>query len=485
MSGVSDACQKGEAAPIVRERTGFGSPSRFLPILILLISISVLPGCQFGHHPPPALQNPGAKISIEEFSGSVLSGPLAQSVEQAELTTTWSIQAHVLAVTSLPTQGFYPAGPLARLIINDGGGDLIAPSARLTYTARIRNLNPNEPFDPAANDPSRQVNLGSLIGNLAPQTTAALDIAQSSDSPDGAQRHRIRIELDRIKGEDGYDLALTSFDRKANDRSQELRETLVIHRLPTGDQDHLALAVPMTFAASPATGLVIDISIDTRPADAQSIADFKTRLDASAAPVAQKLKTSPADAADLDISAALDELARSNNNPRATLAYLAQMSGAQLSESVVLVADTQLLTLISKGVREAIPRLPSRNRLTVGWMLDRATINTVSSLKEDQAARMLPPVQGVLETFAGEAGYELDVLKSLANKSTSSGDLYNHLIAEHLIYLEDNSTSARVRAFDWLKARNAAPPGYDPLAPNRARRDALDKFQEATTQPAQ
>lgn len=427
-----------------------------------------------------------AKLSALEYSGSSLSGPLGQSVEQAELASAWSIQAKVFAVKTLPLPGFEPVGPLARLILNDGRSELITPSTRLTYSARIRILKPNEKFNATASDPSQQIDLGTLTANVAPGTTAAFNIAQPPASIDSSNRQRISVEIDRAKGEDGYDLSLTSFDRQPPGALQIVREMLVIHRLPgAANQDHFALAVPMTFSASKVGGVVIDVSIDSRPPDARSIAELKTKLDASASSVAEKLKAPPQDAADLDVAAALDSLSRSNDNPRASLAYLAQISGARLSESVVLVADAQLLLLISKAVREAIPRLAARDRHTVGWMLDRATIKTISSLKEDQVAQMLPPVQGALETFAGQAGYELDVLQSLADKSTSSSDLYNHLVAEHLIYLEDNSAAARVRAFDWLRARNAAPPGYDPLASNRARREALDKMQEAATQPAQ
>lgn len=427
-----------------------------------------------------------AKLSVDEYCGSALSGPLGQSVQQVDLATAWSIRANVIAVKTLPIPGFDPIGPLARLIINDGGFDLIAPSSRLTYSARVRVLKPREAFDATGSDPSLKVDLGALLANVAPGTAAAFNIAQPSDSIDSPRRQRIIVEIDRAKGEDGYNLSVTSIDRQSPGALQLVREMLVIHRIPGApNQDHFALAVPMTFAASQAAGVVIDISIDTHPPDARSIAELKTKLDASAARVAEKLKAPPQNSADLDVSAALDSVARSNDNPRATLTYLSQLTGAGLSESVALVADKQLLSLISKAIREAIPRLAVRDRQTVGWMLDRATIKTISSLKEDQAAQMLPPVKGALETFAGQAGYELDVLQSLADKSTSSSDFYNHLVAEHLIYLEDNSAAARVRAFDWLRARGAAPAGYDPLASNRARRDALDKMQEAATQPAQ
>ena len=38
---------------------------------------------------------------------------------------------------------------------------------------------------------------------------------------------------------------------------------------------------------------------------------------------------------------------------------------------------------------------------------------------------------------------------------------------------------ARLRAYDWLVRRDAAPPGYDPLAPRKERRLALAKAAES------
>ena len=64
--------------------------------------------------------------------------------------------------------------------------------------------------------------------------------------------------------------------------------------------------------------------------------------------------------------------------------------------------------------------------------------------------------------------------------------------AAHLLSAAVHSTLAtelaspalRVRAYDWLADRGQAPPDYDPLASPRARRAALEKYQEATTRPS-
>jgi hypothetical protein len=75
--------------------------------------------------------------------------------------------------------------------------------------------------------------------------------------------------------------------------------------------------------------------------------------------------------------------------------------------------------------------------------------------------------------------------------ANSRASLDARLVSENLIYLEDSSPSARVRANDWLAARGRAPAGFDPLGPPRQRREALERALDAaaagqpqTPQPA-
>ncbi|HEY1923074.1 MAG TPA: hypothetical protein VGG44_10030, partial [Tepidisphaeraceae bacterium] len=211
---------------------------------------------------------------------------------------------------------------------------------------------------------------------------------------------------------------------------------------------------------------------------------LKADVDASAARVAEKTKHASANSDDLLIGAMFDSLAASGDAPRAPLVYLAQQLNAQLTESVVLVANDKVLSLIAKGVRDKFTSSSTHDRASMSWLLDRVTIQVVASIKDDETSHTLAAVQGALETYAGEAGRELDLLQSLANASVSSEDLYHHLIAEQLNDLDDSSPSTRVRAFDWLNSRGLAPADYDPMASAKLRRAALDKLDDAAaTQP--
>ncbi len=74
---------------------------------------------------------------------------------------------------------------------------------------------------------------------------------------------------------------------------------------------------------------------------------------------------------------------------------------------------------------------------------------------------------------AGELGHYPGLLNDVLIDSTNQGELTASLVRENRLFLEDRNPAARVRAFDWLEAREAAPAGYDPLAPRDERRAAL------------
>jgi len=79
---------------------------------------------------------------------------------------------------------------------------------------------------------------------------------------------------------------------------------------------------------------------------------------------------------------------------------------------------------------------------------------------------------------AGELGRYPDMVLEVLAASTAPADLEQRFLAENLIFLEDAHPAARVRAYDWLRARGAAPAGYDPLATREERRSALASLEE-------
>lgn len=169
---------------------------------------------------------------------------------------------------------------------------------------------------------------------------------------------------------------------------------------------------------------------------------------------------------------------------RSALAQLAGQTGATLCQDLVLSADDKALEDFAPQATKALAGAKPGG---TGWALDRAAFDYLGQLKI--AGKLPPELDTVLTIHAGEAGHSTVSLEQLVGKIATRKDLDNRLIAENYVYLEEVSPSARVRAFDWLKARGKAPANYDPMGPPQQRRKALDAAIEAmsttapTTQP--
>ena len=89
-------------------------------------------------------------------------------------------------------------------------------------------------------------------------------------------------------------------------------------------------------------------------------------------------------------------------------------------------------------------------------------------------------LDGLILRHAGEAGRFPRLLEGLLTISVDTADYDLRLVAENRLFLEDSSPAARVRAYDWLKARGYAPANFDPLGTKGARRAALEAKPTAT-----
>lgn len=170
----------------------------------------------------------------------------------------------------------------------------------------------------------------------------------------------------------------------------------------------------------------------------------------------------------LNLRRALDALG-TGGDPRSALIYLAAATNARIAGDAALVADA---TLLNK-MRDAVKDTPATSPEVVSWALDRTTLLTLADAASK--APLAPEMVAALAVYTGEVGRHPDTLAEITNAVGSAADLQARLIGENFIALEDNAASARVRAFDWLKAQNKAPADYDPLGPVRARRAAINK----------
>jgi hypothetical protein len=131
---------------------------------------------------------------------------------------------------------------------------------------------------------------------------------------------------------------------------------------------------------------------------------------------------------------------------------------------------------VAEAVLVAAKASPARDTGAVGWLIEKATIETLAALLSDKNLSL--ELEALLIRRAGEAGRQPGSLAEILRGSTGLADFELRIVEENQIALEDASPGARVRAFDWLSSRKKAPPGYDPLATSKERRAALERALE-------
>jgi hypothetical protein len=261
------------------------------------------------------------------------------------------------------------------------------------------------------------------------------------------------------------------------------REIAVLPPLKlTGAEQLIVLAMPSNFIGSPAKGLVAVVRVAPAADDpatqkliAATIADVRRQGDLATGKGAASATSQPAVWPGYE--SALTTLDRADVRRRA-LVYLTGQTNAKLCGDVALVADDATLQQLAADARaSAAAAKPPYTPEALGWLLDRACLAWCARLSGEN--RLPPELAAVLSTYAGEAGRRPASLEEMLRAANSRASLDARLVSENLIYLEDSSPSARVRANDWLAARGRAPAGYDPLGPPRARREALERALDA------
>ncbi|MEL6431479.1 MAG: hypothetical protein AAFU73_21900 [Planctomycetota bacterium] len=175
---------------------------------------------------------------------------------------------------------------------------------------------------------------------------------------------------------------------------------------------------------------------------------------------------------------------------RAALLALGLEVDAELASDLALVARPEdLADLASRafptdaqggegpGASDVDNSTANEEPNSLRWRLESSAWRMLAERAlEDELA---PELTGVLLRHAGALARYPDVLIDGLRASGGSVDAFHaRLFAEQRLALEESGAQARVRAHDWLTARGAAVPGYDPLDARDARRSALEAAQE-------
>jgi hypothetical protein len=254
------------------------------------------------------------------------------------------------------------------------------------------------------------------------------------------------------------------------------QETVLVDDVPFGPGTQAVLLIPYRFPPAPhaAIAFLIDVAPGSDdPAHVETLARTSEQLKRSAAEAAARPQT-PLLAA--DDAAGLLSAVRALSLPqsrRPALVYLTAQTAAPLCGDVALTCDEDVLALLTSRIWQSATPQTMKSPQEFGWALEYLTLQM---LTEMQPNRTFPPeLAAVLSRHFGEAGRHASSLEEILKGAGSQQDLQSGTIAENLIYLEDSSPASRVRAYDWLRAGNRAPEGYEPLGPAKQRRDALER----------
>lgn len=498
-------------------------------VVLAVVALMLLGGCVTRTVPP--MRSTGAEPSVQHFVGTTLSGPIEKSISAGSPQEAMSIRVSFLAVERLPADFLEPLGAQARLIVSERGGDAVLPTTSFTQKARLGQGKSAEALLARLSDAphGRTQSITELTGVLPAGVTASFRLTDPAPIQEllteETVRRRVAIDVHRkdpaIVGEQTgrLEVAVTLQDLLAPNEpaaptpdaaaappargsaaanggktgraappttmpaAVRLQKEIAVFDGPeVASPGFLAVLVPFSFASSGTEGVVA--LIETRPGTADPVharrlAEAVRESEQAAAAVAsQRLNAPQRNNGWAGLNVAISSLGRPPLR-RAALVFLSSEGSARFCGDVALVADDTVLADLADYINGSKGTLPvGGTRAELGWALDLATLTLLSNL---QGAGKLPrELASVLVNYTGEAGRHTSSLEEILNQLSSRPELERRLLAENQIYLEDSQPGARLRAYEWLRARDAAPEGYDPLAPGRERRAALERAARAS-----
>lgn len=459
---------------------------------ILALFLAVLPaGCAGrSRGEGESLQPPGLNVSVDHFAGSVLSGP-SPALTAAPPGDPRRVEIQLYWLSTPPPPG-ETLGARARLILANRSGVPVQPSTQLVAGGQIL------VGDAAANalgqirslPPTTSARLPEQATALPENATAVITVA--ADAPTGVPM--CSLMLSRTVG-DTYVLGVRQRDltREPTGDAEEVaanpqpsfgppppvpmvavEETAIVDLAPGTSGVYLTL--PVRFPNRPGEWLVAACSIG--PASAEPA--FQEQLEAAQRNIVAAAERAMAGTKSPDPSAAAREsfiaaalIGQDAARRRPAITFLAADVSASIAADLALAADDAMLERFAQRVTDQSKAGGARVSAEQ-WSLTLDLI-ALRLLAEAQAAGALAPeLESILSIHTGESGRHSGTLDEVVQGVAHRSELDARLTAENLIYLEDNSPAARVRAFDWLRGRGVDLAGYDPFATPRQRAAALE-----------
>jgi hypothetical protein len=519
----------------------FPKPSRSIALVALLgvpWLFMAAAGCT--SQKPVPFGVPGVAVTSGHYAGSPLTGPVDKAIAPGRPEDALAVRVAVIAVDQFPR---LPANSKlavseARLIAVTRSGVPVQAEARLTHGARLAEGLTKDVFaNAAANAKAQTADLGEIAAALPAGVTAWFEVSAADNGAvaaavkrfAGQPLHRqVGVQLHRVKAApaaggaaaggaaDALQLAIVIEDlvtptapldttqgktaagpKGASKEPQPttvpapsptvVHELLLIDRPPLKGPEQFALILPCHFENSAVQALAIFISLDKGSGDSAHLEAYADCLKdltgslSSARAAAQPFRAEVDSPEWPSLSTALDAMARPGA-PRQAMLYLAGQTNVEVLGDVALIADDPTRQELAKKVVAKVGAPAKvKTREGLAWVLENATFELLS--EQSAAGKLAPELSATLAMHAGEAGRHPGALDEGLKTCANRQEFAVRLIAENYIYLEDSSPASRVRAYDWLLARDRAPAGFDPLGPPRERRAALERALGAAAKP--
>lgn len=448
-------------------------------------------GCARNQDSRKSLSVPPLTIRETHFAGTVLSGPLAVSPKEMAPAEALRVDAKLLLLRNLPAAG-ESLGARADLILAQRQAQPVLPSTNLTVGGRV--LTESSAVSALQSMPAAQAAVASAtvtalpsgatysisVAPNAPYPQIQAFVSRPSDQPQSVElavavtdEVAVQVENDNVDPE-------AAATQPAPPPLKQVQRELAMIRI-RADQFPVAMIVPASVSESPAKLVAIIVQISPGsddPAHAAALARAREEIAAAAKAALTDSAVDPSQSIAREISSALSQ-AQSAQRRRSSIVFLATANAAHIAADVAMLADDALLERFVALLDQQ--SVAGQSMSPAQWSLALDLV-ALKSLGELQAAGKLPPeMQSLLAQHTGEVGRHAGTIDEIVAGVGSREELNARIQAENLIYLADHSPAARVRAFDWLLARGAAPEDFDPLADARARRTALER---ASTRPA-
>lgn len=394
-------------------------------------------GCaNFNKKQPPQLEAPKIEVRQTTFAGSPLSGPTTLEVK-ADSAPPLLASVQILALRNDPGAIGQPIGAAAKLISANRGPSFLQPSVSLFTRARV-NLDGSATQDfSKLNDPA---SIRSVIVSTTP-ARAILAGATSVSSLSFLENGTLELSLNRQQNASSISVAIRAIVPQAASTTP-VTETAILDPLDVANPRQLLITLPESPSGTQAKAMAIFVEVAPPADDEQYVAALKQAQDqlkqsadiARSRPTTATVGSASASGYQNSLDALKDPARR-----RAALIYLSSETGAAICEDFSLAAEDALIERAIAKINESLPPEASEQRDLLGWILDRSTLLLLAELSADTKNKIAPELIAVLTRHAGEAGRHDSSMEPVVKNLQSRADLENRLIAENLIYLEDNS----------------------------------------------